>query len=155
MNAGAANDQHPDHDVSAGDQLIKDVYEAVRSSPLWEKTALVITYDEHGGFYDHVPPPTGVPNPDGLNSTDDPFDFTRLGVRVPTVVISPWVKQGTVVHAKPAGEGQYEHSSIISTVVHKLFQPQSGMLLVLTFLALASSNSSMMIFPIIVNSDIL
>ncbi len=44
-----------------------------------EKTALIITYDEHGGFFDHVSPPTGVPNPDGLNSTDDPFDFTRLG----------------------------------------------------------------------------
>ena len=92
--AGVANDQHPDHDVSAGDQLIKDIYEAVRASPLWEKTALVITYDEHGGFYDHVPPPTGVPNPDGKNATDDPFDFTRLGVRVPFVVASPWIKKG-------------------------------------------------------------
>lgn len=75
----AASDQHPDHDVSIGDQLIKDVYDAVRSSPLWEKTALIITYDEHGGFFDHVAPPEGVPSPDGINSTDDPFDFTRLG----------------------------------------------------------------------------
>lgn len=74
-----ASDQHPDHDVSIGDQLIKDVYDAVRASPLWEKTALIITYDEHGGFFDHVPPPMNVPNPDGMNSTDDPFDFTRLG----------------------------------------------------------------------------
>ena len=49
-----------------------------------------------GGFYDHVPPPTGVPNPDGLNSTDDPFDFTRLGVRVPSLLISPWVPKGVV-----------------------------------------------------------
>lgn len=76
----AASDQHPDHDVSIGDQLIKDVYDAVRASPLWEKTALIITYDEHGGFFDHVSPPEGVPNPDGINSTDDPFDFTRLGM---------------------------------------------------------------------------
>jgi phospholipase C len=75
----AASDQHPDHDVSIGDQLIKDVYDAVRASPLWEKTALIITYDEHGGFFDHVSPPSPVPNPDGINSTDDPFDFTRLG----------------------------------------------------------------------------
>jgi hypothetical protein len=74
-----ASDQHPDHDVSIGDQLIKSVYDAVRASPLWNKTALIITYDEHGGFFDHVPPPMNVPNPDGLNSTDDPFDFTRLG----------------------------------------------------------------------------
>eukprot|EP00602_Paraphysomonas_sp_CaronLab_P006374 CAMPEP_0185027458 /NCGR_PEP_ID=MMETSP1103-20130426/12521_1 /TAXON_ID=36769 /ORGANISM="Paraphysomonas bandaiensis, Strain Caron Lab Isolate" /LENGTH=447 /DNA_ID=CAMNT_0027561465 /DNA_START=156 /DNA_END=1499 /DNA_ORIENTATION=+ len=123
---GPATDQHPDHDVSAGDQLIKDIYESLRSSPLWNSTALVITYDEHGGFFDHVPPPTGVPNPDGKNATDDPFDFTRLGVRVPSVVVSPWVKKGTVVHSKPQGEGQYEHASIISTVVHKLFQPIEG-----------------------------
>ena len=75
----AASDQHPDHDVSIGDQLIKDVYDAVRASPLWEKTALIITYDEHGGFFDHVSPPEGVPSPDGISSTDDPFDFTRLG----------------------------------------------------------------------------
>lgn len=76
----AASDQHPDHDVSIGDQLIKSIYDAVRASPLWEKTAFIITYDEHGGFFDHVPPPMNVPNPDGLNSTDDPFDFTRLGM---------------------------------------------------------------------------
>lgn len=92
--AGPANDQHPDHDASAGDRLIKDIYEAIRAGPAWNKTAFIITYDEHGGFFDHVPPPTGVPNPDGLNSTDDPFDFTRLGVRVPFVVVSPWVQKG-------------------------------------------------------------
>lgn len=51
----SATDQHPDHDVSAGDKLIKDVFESIRASPLWEKTAFVITYDEHGGFFDHVP----------------------------------------------------------------------------------------------------
>ena len=91
-----ATDQHPDHDVSLGEKLIKDVYEALRSSSLWNETALVITYDEHGGFFDHVKPPTNIPNPDGRNSTDDPFDFTRLGVRIPTVVVSPWVRKGSV-----------------------------------------------------------
>jgi phospholipase C len=69
---------------------------------VWEKTALIITYDEHGGFYDHVPPPTGVPNPDGLNATDDPFDFTRLGVRVPAIVVSPWVKKGLCIFSSSA-----------------------------------------------------
>lgn len=117
-----ATDQHPDHDVSLGDQLIKDVYDSIRNSTLWEKTALIITYDEHGGFFDHVIPPMNVPNPDGKNSTDDPFDYTRLGVRVPMVIVSPWVEKGKVVHAAPEGQGQYEHSSIISTVVHKLFK---------------------------------
>lgn len=117
-----ATDQHPDHDVSAGEQLIKDVYEAIRASPLWEKSALLITYDEHGGFFDHVPPPINVPSPDNISSTDDPFDFTRLGVRVPTVLVSPYVPRGSVLHAQDYGMPQFEHSSIVSTVVHKLFR---------------------------------
>jgi phospholipase C len=95
-----ADDQHPDHDVSLGDKLIKDVYESLRASPVWNKTAFIITYDEHGGFFDHVSPhPDPVPSPDGINCTEDPFDFTRIGVRVPTIVISPWVKKGAVIHA--------------------------------------------------------
>jgi phospholipase C len=75
----SATDQHPDHDVSAGENLIKEVYEALRESSLWNESALLITYDEHGGFFDHVSPPENIPSPDGKNSTDDPFDFTRLG----------------------------------------------------------------------------
>lgn len=130
-----ASDQHPDHDVSEGEKLIKDIYEAIRASPIWEDSVFMITYDEHGGFFDHVPPPENVPNPDGLNATDDPFDFTRLGVRVPTVVVSPWVKRGSVFHAPETATAkaeddyspsQYEHSSIVSTVVHKLFTPRKG-----------------------------
>jgi phospholipase C len=124
-----ADDQHPDHDVSLGDQLIKDVYEALRASPAWNKTALIITYDEHGGFFDHVAPYDGCPNPDGIN-TEDGFDFTRLGIRVPTIVVSPWVKKGQVIHAPAPGSvsnnGQYEHSSFPATIVHKLFQPASA-----------------------------
>ena len=77
------------------------------------------------GFYDHVTPPMNVPNPDGLNSTDDPFDYTRLGVRIPTIVVSPWIPKGSVFHAAKT-EGQYEHSSLVSTVVHKLFEPAEG-----------------------------
>jgi len=143
-----STDQHPDHDVSLGESLIRDIYEALRASVLWEDSALLITYDEHGGFFDHVPPPTGVPNPDGKNATDDPFDFTRIGVRVPAVLISPWVRRGSVYHAAwtPASAmspgasadrshhilhqhnapSQYEHSSIISTAVHELFPPSAG-----------------------------
>jgi phospholipase C len=122
-----ATDQHPDHDVGLGEQLIKDIYESVRSSPIWNETAFIVTYDEHGGFFDHVAPPVNVPNPDGLNATDDPFDFTRLGIRVPTVVISPWVKKGTIIHAPhDTTASQYDHTSLISTVVHKLFGPNEG-----------------------------
>lgn len=119
-----ADDQHPDHDVGLGEELISKVYETLRASDLWEKSALIITYDEHGGFFDHVAPPTGVPSPDGLVSEDENFDFTRLGVRVPFVVASPWVKKGHVIHAPPKGEPQFEHSSIPATLIHKLFAPK-------------------------------
>lgn len=76
-----------------GELLIKQVYNAVRNSPQWNTTLLIITFDEHGGFYDHVPPPMNVPNPDGLNSKDPAFNFDRLGVRVPTLMISPWINK--------------------------------------------------------------
>eukprot|EP00050_Salpingoeca_kvevrii_P006263 m.288336 g.288336 ORF g.288336 m.288336 type:complete len:486 (+) comp11952_c0_seq1:1207-2664(+) len=110
-----AEDQHPSHDMAAGDLFVKKLYDALRSSPAWESTLFIITYDEHGGFFDHVPTPlTGVPNPDGLVSTDPPFNFTRLGVRVPCVLVSPWIPKGTVMHAPVSG--QFEHSSIIRTV---------------------------------------
>jgi phospholipase C len=56
-NLGLPNDQHPDHSFREGERLIKNVYEALRNSPLWNDTLLVINYDEHGGFFDHVSPP--------------------------------------------------------------------------------------------------
>ena len=108
-----ANDQHPDHDVHEGETLILDVYNAVRNSPLWEKTLLMITYDEHGGTYDHVVPPKTV-NPDGKMCADPPFGFDRLGVRVPAVVISPWIESGTI------DSTVYDHTSIAATA-RKLF----------------------------------
>ena len=98
-----ATDQHPNHPVDAGDKLIKEIYEAVRGGPKWNSTLLLITYDEHGGWFDHVPPPP-APSPDDLNSTDDSFDFTRLGVRVPTIAVSPLIEKGTLV-SKPGSGG--------------------------------------------------
>ncbi|KAG5515119.1 hypothetical protein RHGRI_036229 [Rhododendron griersonianum] len=93
-----ANDDHPSHDVAVGQRFVKEVYETLRSSPQWEEMAFLITYDEHGGFYDHVSTPvSGVPNPDGIVGPDPfYFGFDRLGVRVPTILISPWVDKGTV-----------------------------------------------------------
>ena len=108
-----ATDQHPDHDVQEGETLILDVYNAVRKSRLWESTILLIVYDEHGGTYDHVPPPATV-NPDGKACIDPPFTFTRLGVRVPAVVISPWIEPETI------DSNQYDHASIVATA-RKLF----------------------------------
>jgi len=113
-----ANDQHPSHAVSEGEKLIKWVYETVRASPAWNETALIILYDEHGGYYDHVPTPLDdIPNPDGKVSTDPAFDFRRLGLRVPVIIASPWVDKGTVVGESvgPMPSSHYEHSSIAAT----------------------------------------
>ncbi|GFP82471.1 non-specific phospholipase c6 [Phtheirospermum japonicum] len=126
-----ANDDHPSHDVANGQKLVKEVYEALRAGPQWNETLLVITYDEHGGFYDHVRTPyVGVPNPDG-NTGPSPyfFKFDRLGVRVPTIMVSPWIKKGTVI-SKPKGptpNSEFEHSSIPATI-KKIFNLSSNFL---------------------------
>ncbi|KAI5675013.1 hypothetical protein M9H77_05963 [Catharanthus roseus] len=126
-----ANDDHPSHDIALGQKFVKEVYETLRASPQWKEMALLITYDEHGGFYDHVPTPVkGVPNPDGIIGPDPwYFPFDRLGVRVPTFLISPWVDKGTVIHEPngPTPYSQFEHSSIPATV-KKLFNLKSNFL---------------------------
>ncbi|KAG6545701.1 hypothetical protein Mapa_012886 [Marchantia paleacea] len=120
LNLLPANDDHPSHDVAEGQKLIKEVYETLRASPQWKDMLFLITYDEHGGFFDHVPTPvTNVPNPDGLVGPEPYyFAFDRLGVRVPTIAISPWINKGSVVHGPdgPTPDSQYEHSSIAATV---------------------------------------
>ncbi|XBI85760.1 hypothetical protein VPH35_093851 [Triticum aestivum] len=126
-----ANDDHPSHDVARGQRFVKEVYETLRASPQWNETALIITYDEHGGFYDHVPTPVvKVPQPDGIIGPDPYyFKFDRLGVRVPSFLISPWVEKGTVIHEPngPDKTSQYEHSSIPATV-KKLFNLRANYL---------------------------
>ena len=108
---GRASDQHPPHEIDAGEALIAEVYSTVRNSPQWENTLLVITYDEHGGFYDHVLPPAATP-PDS-NMGDHGFRFDRYGIRVPTILISPYIAKGTIVHL---GDRIFDHSSIPATV---------------------------------------
>ncbi|KAI0504201.1 hypothetical protein KFK09_015151 [Dendrobium nobile] len=126
-----ANDDHPSHDVARGQRFVKEVYETLRASPQWNETALLITYDEHGGFFDHVPTPVeGVPNPDGIIGPEPYyFKFDRLGVRVPTFLISPWIEKGTVIHEPngPTKSSQFEHSSVPATV-KKLFNMKSNFL---------------------------
>lgn len=126
-----ANDDHPSHDVANGQKLVKEVYETLRVSPQWNETLLVITYDEHGGFYDHVETPyVNVPNPDG-NTGPAPsfFKFDRLGVRVPTIMVSPWIKKGTVMSGPkgPTPNSEFEHSSIPATI-KKMFNLSSNFL---------------------------
>lgn len=107
------NSQHPLDDVTRGERLIKDVYEAVRNSPHWESSLIIVTYDEHGGFYDHVPPPVADPPGDSITDNENnhnDFDFKQTGVRVPAVVISPWIPRGVIDH------DVHDHTSIIKTV---------------------------------------
>lgn len=109
------NDQHPPHDIRHGEKLIADVYNAVRASACWEKTLLIITYDEHGGCYDHVPPPRAMPPGDGRMAPDG-FAFDAYGVRVPAVVVSPWVRAGSVLSPLNGGRYPFDHTSLIRTV---------------------------------------
>ncbi|QHC25038.1 alkaline phosphatase family protein [Streptomyces sp. GS7] len=108
------NSQHPNDDVASGEQLILDVYNALRTGPDWAKTLLVITYDEHGGCYDHVPPPAGAATPD-QQAGEAGFDFTRFGVRVPTVLVSPLIEGGTVFRV-PDGSVPLDHTSVLKTI---------------------------------------
>ena len=109
------NSQHPNYDVALGEQLIHDVYEALRGGPGWNQTLFVLTYDEHGGCYDHVPPPWGATPPDSTPDTRFGFGFDRFGVRVPTVLISPLIAPGTVYRV-PAGGMPLDHTSLLKTI---------------------------------------
>ena len=106
------NSQHPNYDVSLGEKLIHDVYYTVRNGPGWNDTLLVITYDEHGGNYDHVPPPSGATPPDNTVG-EFGFDFTRFGVRIPALLISPRIAAGSVFRAK---SGVIDHTSLLKTI---------------------------------------
>ena len=115
----SGNSQHWPQDIRAGEALMADVYMTLRDHPaVWEKTLLIITYDEHGGFYDRVDPPEVEATGD---TAENGFPFNLLGPRVPTLVISPYVEAGTVDHEcrNEAGAAQpryYDHTSVLATV---------------------------------------
>jgi phospholipase C len=107
------NSQHPVDDVTRGERLIKNVYETIRNSPHWSSSMLLVTYDEHGGFFDHVPPPAAIDPGDGVADEDNNhnnFSFTTQGLRVPAIVISPLVPAGTLDGT------QYDHTSLLATL---------------------------------------
>lgn len=109
-----ANDQHPPHDVREGEQLILDVYKAISSNQSqFEKTLLLIVYDEHGGFHDHVKPPI-TPGVTGEVHFLNDGDFRTLGFRVPCIAINPYIKSGTV------DSRLFDHCSLPATLI-KLF----------------------------------
>ncbi len=95
------NDEHPPSNVQVGENFAANVIYALFKSPNWGSSAMFLTYDEHGGFYDHLPPPSAIP-PDGippmLISGDTPGAFDRYGIRVPVTVISPYARSHFVSH---------------------------------------------------------
>jgi phospholipase C len=108
-NPPGANDDHPSHNVLEGERLIAEVYNALRANQaLWESCLLVVVYDEHGGYYDHVSPPAAVP-PD---HHQEEFTFDRLGVRVPAILVSPYA-------AKRVVKTQFDHTSLLRYLVEK------------------------------------
>jgi len=118
-----ANSMHAPADVRPAEKLVADVYGALRARPeVWKKTLLIILFDEHGGYYDHVSPPATV-SPDGIAGRMDesflvPFDFKRLGLRVPEILVSQWFQ--------PAVDSTvYSHSTIPGTIIDALKLPGS------------------------------
>lgn len=153
-------DQHPAANVALGERWLKEIYAAMHDSPNWNSTLLIITYDEHGGLYDHVPPPWGAVPPDAHRDTNTEvqdwlkwspatgsapppvptpgspvfpvkdlyyeayesqwytdFDFTRYGIRVPMVLVSPRIAPHTLLRVDSGDEGaEFDHTSILKTV---------------------------------------
>jgi phospholipase C len=103
-----ANDDHPDHDVRLGQALIASVYAALGKSPQWGRCMFILTYDENGGFFDHVPPPT---------TEDDEPEFRQLGFRVPSIVAGPFTRSGCTVTT------EFEHVSILRTLARRFGLP--------------------------------
>lgn len=114
------NSQHPNYNVALGEAYLQQIYNAIKSSDYWEDTLLIITYDEHGGCYDHITPPENAVSPPAKSAAFG-FDFTRYGVRVPAVLISPWIEAGTVY--RPGGPTPLDHTSILATLAKNFGLP--------------------------------
>lgn len=122
---GPANDDHPEHDITHGQNLIRRVYKALLTGPHWRKTLLIVVYDEHGGFYDHVSPKKWTP-------ADDYPNCRVYGVRVPALVISPWIRRrvayGRESHHLSADDVIFDHTSILKTIAQRFCKKADGSL---------------------------
>ncbi len=110
---GQSGDFHPHGDIRAGEAYLSLIYHAVRSSPAWDKTVLVVNFDEWGGFYDHVAPPRVIDDTvrAALTPLTDPVpDYRQLGFRVPCIVASPWSKPQVY------SDGPFEHTSVLKMI---------------------------------------
>ena len=113
---GPPNDDHPPHDMRHCQNLVSNVYNALLASPNWSRTLLIVTYDEHGGYYDHV-------SPRDFNAVDSDPEFAKYGVRVPAFLISPWVAKqaayGSATHGLQPDELVFDHTSTLRTILRR------------------------------------
>ena len=110
---GEQNDDHPPHSTIRAQRLLASVYNAVRKNEaIWNSTLLVVLYDEHGGFYDHVSPTAATP-PAAFKAGDE-YTFDWLGVRVPALLISPWVERAII-----KTEDRFDHTSLLKYLTEK------------------------------------
>jgi phospholipase C len=109
-----ANDDHPPTDVMAGQSFVMKIYQALKDSALWEKSMLVIVYDEHGGFYDHVDPTLDLPT-----EFTDRAEFGHVGPRVPAIVVSPFVEAGAAFGSAQDNDPRFvfDHNALIKTIL--------------------------------------
>jgi phospholipase C len=123
---GAPNDDHPTHDIRHGQNLVSRVYNALLTAgnSLWSKTLLVVTYDEHGGFFDHVSP-RQFTTPDGNGA-----EFRQYGPRVPAFIVSPWAARqkayGSQPHHLQTDQVIFDHTSILRTILRRFCTPAGG-----------------------------
>jgi phospholipase C len=125
------NDYHPPGNVCTGEAFLYKIYEALSTSPNWENTLLIINFDEHGGTFDHVQPPSNVAAPwknidDGTLPPDDNvanFPFTSLGVRVPLILVSPLIEEKTVFRSNISVP--FDHTSVIATILSHFDIPRN------------------------------
>jgi phospholipase C len=115
---GDGNSQHPIGSVAAGERFIRATYEAIRRSPVWEKSLLIIAWDEHGGFYDHVVPPSASGT--GERGREHGFTFEQLGPRVPAIIVSPLIRRNLIEH-RP-----FDHTAIPATLRRVFKLPSLG-----------------------------
>lgn len=114
---GYSNDDHPPADIRRGQRLVARIYNylLLGRNDAWKKTLFIVVYDEHGGFYDHVPPEPAVA-PNALNASK----FERYGVRVPALVMSPYIPAGRISHTI------YDHTSILKTILNRFCKRPDG-----------------------------
>jgi phospholipase C len=112
---------HPGEDLVPAEVQLNKVYDSLRKGPNWNETLLIITFDEHGGIFDHVPPPRAV-NP-WPNDVNDGFHYDLMGPRVPTILVSPLIEPNTVFRA--TGEVSYDATSFMATLLHWFGIPKS------------------------------